>query len=64
MKVKLSKSLCEGFVTCAVHVPDVFKLDVWGYASVAGDDSVPPGQEDQVRRAIIDCPAHAIAELE
>jgi ferredoxin len=64
MKVKVSKALCEGFGTCGTHAPDVFKLDEWGYASVEGDGTVPPGQEAQVKRAIIDCPVHAITESE
>ena len=64
MKVKLSKSLCDGFGTCGVHAPDLFEIDEWGYASLKGDGTVAAGQEAQVRRAIIDCPVHAIAEEE
>lgn len=62
MKVKLSKSLCDGFGTCGAHAPGVFDIDEWGYASLKGDGTVPDGQEDQVRRAIIGCPVHAIVE--
>ena len=62
MKVKVKQALCEGFGTCAKHAPEVFLLDEWGYASAAGDGSVPPGAEDRVRRAIVDCPVHAIVE--
>lgn len=64
MKVKLSKSTCDGFGTCGVHAPDLFEIDEWGYASLKADGIVPAGQEDQVRRAIIDCPVHAITEVE
>jgi ferredoxin len=64
IEVKLSKSLCDGFGTCGGHAPDVFKIDEWGYASVEGDGTVPAGQEDLVRRAAIDCPVHAITEIE
>jgi ferredoxin len=62
MKVKVKQSLCDGFGTCAVHCPEVFLLDDWGYAS-AVDGVVPPGTEDRVQRAISDCPVHAIVEV-
>ena len=64
MKVQLKQSLCDGFGTCAVHAPEVFLLDEWGYASVAGDGTVAPEAEDRVRRAIIDCPVHAIVAID
>ncbi len=64
MKVRLKQSLCDGFGTCAVHAPELFLLDEWGYASVAGDGAVPPGAEDRARRAIINCPVHAIIEVD
>lgn len=60
MKVRLEAATCDGFGTCAGHAPDVFELDEWGYASVRGDGTVPDGQEALVRRAVIDCPVHAI----
>jgi ferredoxin len=63
MKVQLKQALCDGFGTCAKHAPDVFILDEWGYASVANDGAVPTGAEDRVRRAIVDCPVHAILEI-
>lgn len=63
MKAHVDATKCEGFGTCAVHAPDVFKLDEWGYAYVEGDGTVPAGQEELVRRAIADCPVHAISEI-
>jgi ferredoxin len=62
MKVKLNKSICDGFGTCGGHAPDLFEIDEWGYASLKGDGTVPAGQEGQARRAIIACPVHAIVE--
>jgi ferredoxin len=62
MKVKVDSAKCDGFGTCAAHAPNVFLLDEWGYAYVEGDGTVPENEEDLVRRAIIDCPVHAIAE--
>jgi len=60
MKVRLEVAKCEGYGTCNVHLPEVFKLDEWGYAFLEGDGTVPDGKEDLARRAVIDCPVHAI----
>jgi ferredoxin len=62
MKIKLSKTLCDGFGTCAAHAPGLFALDEWGYASLMGDGSVSPDQEANAERAIINCPVHAISK--
>lgn len=63
MKVKVKQALCDGFGTCAAHAPEVFQLDEWGYASEIGDGTVPAGSEERARRAIVDCPVHAIIEI-
>ncbi len=64
MKIKLDRTLCDGFGICAVHAPEYFSLDDWGYASLnAGASEVPSEDEDRVRRALLDCPVHAILEL-
>ncbi|GAA3384989.1 ferredoxin [Cryptosporangium minutisporangium] len=63
MRIKLDRTLCDGFGVCAKHAPDHFSLDDWGYASLIGTGAVPPAEEDDVRRALLDCPVHAIIEL-
>lgn len=63
MRVKLDRTVCEGFRTCAERAPGAFSLDDWGYASLAGDGDIAPGDEAGVRRALLDCPVHAIVEL-
>lgn len=63
MKVKLDRTLCDGFGTCAMHAPELFTLDDWGYASLAGTGEVAPDSEAGARRAIFDCPVHAILEV-
>lgn len=63
MKIKLDRTLCDGFGTCVRHAPGVFSLDEWGYASLAGPGEVPGELEAGVRRAVLDCPVHAITEL-
>ncbi len=64
MKIKLDRTLCDGFGICAKWAPDHFSLDDWGYASLVGTGEVQPSDEDDVRRALLDCPVHAIIELE
>jgi ferredoxin len=34
MKVRLDRTVCDGFGTCAAHAPGYFSLDDWGYASL------------------------------
>lgn len=63
MKIKLDRTLCDGFGICAARAPEVFSLDEWGYASLTGNGEIAPKDEDGVRRAIMDCPSHAIIEL-
>jgi ferredoxin len=63
MKIKLDRTVCDGFGVCAKWAPEHFSLDDWGYASRTGTGSVPPADEDDVRRALLDCPVHAIVEL-
>jgi len=63
MNLKLDRTICDGFGRCAEHAPNRFSLDDWGYASLVGSGVVPDEEVDAVRRAILDCPVHAITEL-
>lgn len=63
MKIKLDRTLCDGFGICAKHAPAHFSLDDWGYASLIGDGTVSESDRDLVMRALLDCPVHAIVEL-
>jgi ferredoxin len=66
VKIRLDRTMCDGFGKCAERAPEVFDLDEWGYASYAGDVSpytdLPEAQEAPARRALMDCPVHAITE--
>jgi ferredoxin len=64
MRIKLDRTMCDGFGICAERAPAVFSLDEWGYASLASEQAadVPPEGEGPVRRALLDCPVHAIIE--
>lgn len=62
LKIKLDRTVCDGFGICARHAPQYFSLDDWDYASLIGDGAVPESDRDAVVRAMLDCPVHAITE--
>jgi ferredoxin len=62
MRIKLDRTLCDGFGACAKHAPEYFSLDDWGYASLVGNGEIPNEDHDTVTRALLDCPVHAIIE--
>lgn len=63
MRIKLDRTMCDGFGICAKHAPEYFSLDDWGYAVLVGDGNVPEQDRDAVMRALLDCPVHAIMEI-
>jgi ferredoxin len=63
MRIRLDRTMCDGFGICAKHAPEYFSLDDWGYASLVGNGIVPEADQDAVRRALFDCPVHAIIEM-
>jgi ferredoxin len=60
VKIRLDRTICDGFGICAKHAPEYFSLDDWGYASLVGDGTVPDEHRHAVMRALMDCPVHAI----
>jgi ferredoxin len=64
VKVKIDAGLCQGNGRCSDLAPDLFGEDEEGYGKVLGDGRVPPGQEDDARRAALNCPEHAIELIE
>ena len=62
MRIRLDRTICDGFGVCAKHAPEYFSLDDWGYASLEGTGEVAEGDRDAVMRALLDCPVHAITE--
>ena len=64
MKIRLDRTLCDGFGMCAEYAPQTFSVDEWGYVSLAaGKSDVLIDEEDGVRRALLDCPVHAIIDI-
>ena len=60
LRIRLDRTICDGFGACAKHAPDYFSLDDWGYAVLVGDGNIPERDRDAVQRALMDCPVHAI----
>jgi ferredoxin len=63
MRIRLDRTVCDGFGICAKHAPRYFSLDDWGYASLIGDGTVAEEDHDAVMNALLDCPVHAITEI-
>jgi len=63
VRIKLDRTLCDGFGLCAKHAPAYFSLDDWGYASLVGNGEIPEQDHGAVVRALLDCPVHAIIEM-
>lgn len=63
MRIRLDRTICDGFGVCAARAPGHFSLDDWGYASLIGDGQVAPEDEPAVNRAILGCPVHAVTVL-
>ncbi|MGH3536210.1 MAG: ferredoxin [Pseudonocardiaceae bacterium] len=64
MKIRLDRTVCDGFGFCAKHAPAYFSLDDWGYACLIGDGTVADEDREAVMNALMDCPVHAIMELD
>jgi ferredoxin len=62
VKIRLDRTICDGFGMCAKRAPKYFSLDDWGYASLNGGNEVDEADRDAVMRALLDCPVHAITE--
>jgi ferredoxin len=65
VRIKLDRTVCDGFGVCGIRAPEVFSVDEWGYAALVDrSGAVPVQQEAQVRRAVAACPVHAITTLD
>jgi len=60
MKVHVDAGICAGFGVCLGLCPEVFELHEDGYAIVRVGE-VPQDLEDEVRKAVKQCPANAIS---
>jgi ferredoxin len=60
MKVRVDPEKCQGHNRCYSLAPELFDVDDYGYATAAGDGTVPPEREDQARLAAANCPEYAV----
>jgi ferredoxin len=64
VKIRVDPDKCQGHARCYGLAPELFDVDDYGLASVAGDGTVPPALEDRARLAIANCPEYAVEEIE
>ena len=64
MRVRIDAERCQGHGRCYDLAPDLFGDDDEGYGTVRGDGTVPPGKDDEARRAVANCPERAITLVE
>lgn len=57
----MDSGVCQGHNRCIALAPESFDLDENGYASAAGDGTVPPENLAAVMSAVDNCPEEAIA---
>jgi ferredoxin len=64
VKVQINSQLCQGHGRCYDLAPRLFGDDDEGYGQVLGDGIVPPGEEQDARLAVANCPERAIEIIE
>jgi ferredoxin len=60
MRLRVNPIACEGHGLCAELVPELVRLDEWGFPIVE-DTVVPRRLESHARRAVAACPTLALA---
>lgn len=58
-RLRVNPIACTGHGMCAELLPELIRLDPWGYPLVA-DDTVPRHLEVHARRAVAACPTLAL----
>jgi ferredoxin len=64
VKLQIEADLCQGHGRCYDLAPGLFGEDEEGYGKVLADGAVPLGNEQDARRAELNCPEHAIRLIE
>lgn len=60
MRLRVNPIACDGHGLCAELLPELIRLDDWGYPILEEQD-VPPKLEAHARRAVDVCPTLALA---
>lgn len=58
-RLRVNPILCEAHGVCAQLLPELIRLDPWGYPILA-PGPVPASLESLARRAVTSCPALAL----
>ena len=58
-RLRVNPIACDGHGLCAELLPEMIRLDEWGYPIVDAD-AVPPEFEVNARRAVSACPKLAL----
>jgi ferredoxin len=58
--LRVDRIRCDGRGYCAELLPEVIRLDDWGYPILAAGGRIPAGLLDHARRAIAICPTLAL----
>jgi ferredoxin len=59
MRLRVNPIACTGHGMCAELLPELIKLDPWGYPLLTSE-VVPPGLAGHARRAAAACPTLAL----
>ncbi len=51
---------CQGHNRCNVLLPELIRIDDYGFAQVEGTGVVPPALADKARLAVRNCPEYAL----
>jgi ferredoxin len=60
VKLRVNPIACDGHGLCSELVPELIRLDDWGFPIVA-DREVPRALQSHARRAVAACPTLALA---
>ncbi len=63
LRLEVDWARCRGHGHCSTLLPELIRLDPWGYPIVAdttGEPMVPPGAEEAAERAVSWCPNLAL----
>jgi ferredoxin len=58
--LRVNPILCDAYGSCAELLPELIRVDEWGYP-IVDDEPIPPGLTRQARRAVALCPRLALA---
>jgi ferredoxin len=59
VRLRINPIACEGHALCAELLPELIRLDDWGYP-ILEPAEVPPGLEGLAERAVDACPTLAL----